>query len=207
MELKKALSLFIEADHLGQKTGDNEPSDQTLLMLGVVHRRLKKYDTAITYFQKLLERYDPAENPSAFATATHHLAWTYLNMGEGMAAHQLCVQAIKLYQNIEDPRGLSDAYEQLAMIHWAKGMKQKATDSLNESLKLRQEIGNQHGVASCLRHLGTIKIQTKDWLIGGKELIHSFLLYWKMEVLGRQRILAILRELLDWLIGKKKWTA
>jgi tetratricopeptide (TPR) repeat protein len=45
-DLDKALALYLEIDRRRQSTGVPEPSDHTLLMLGVVYRKKKDYERA-----------------------------------------------------------------------------------------------------------------------------------------------------------------
>jgi tetratricopeptide (TPR) repeat protein len=72
-DLDKALSLYLEIDRRRQCAGAPEPSDHTLLMLGVVYRKKKDYKCAAENLQRLLERGEEQRSRSTTATAAHHL--------------------------------------------------------------------------------------------------------------------------------------
>ncbi len=71
-DLDKALSLYLEIDRRRQYAGAREPSDHTLLMLGVVYRKKKDYERATEYLQRLLGRGEVQRSRSTTATAAHH---------------------------------------------------------------------------------------------------------------------------------------
>ncbi len=205
-ELDEALSLYRSVDQLRKQAGATETSDYILLMLGVVHRKKREYEQAITYLQSLLDRSEERRARGAAAAAAHHLAWVYLNLGDLEQARRLCGRAISLYERIGDTRGASDAYEQLGLIAYAEGGQEEALYHLERSLVIRRRLGNQHGMASSLRRLAVIHIRMGRLLTGARELWQSLALYRRLGVLTRHRIAAVLRELLDWTVGKQRWT-
>jgi len=205
-ELDKALSLYHEVDRIRRQAGATEASDHTLVMLGVTYRKKREYAEAARYLQKLLKRSEERRNPGPTATSAHHLAWVYLNQGDLVQARRLCGRAITLYEEIGDIRGASDAYEQLGLIALAEGQEDEAFLNLERSLNIRQGLGNQHGAASCLRHRAVVYLRTGRVLAGIRDLWESLALYWRLRVLSRQRFTAILRELLDWTVGRRRWT-
>lgn len=193
-ELDKALELYLEADHIYRQSGTHSSSDHTLLMLGVVYRRRGDYAQAIHSLQELLEHGKDQKNNSAIATASHHLAWIYLNQGNLTQAKTLGEKAKSLYQGIRDPRGESDADEQLGLIALAEGDKDKALNYLKRSLYMRRILGNRHGAASCLRRLALIYIRSGDFLRGIAFLVYGLFSYWRLGMLSRQRVRSILNE-------------
>jgi len=205
-EWDKALSLYRSVDRLRKQAGATETSDHTLLMLGVVHRKKREYEQAISYLQRLLERSERRHNQGATATAAHHLAWVYLNQGDLAQAQRLCGRAIALYEESGDTRGTSDAYEQLGLIACAEGRGEEALSHLKRSLAIRRQLGNQHGVASSLRRLAVVHLKMGHPLTGARELWQSLALYRRLGVLSYQQFIAILRELCDWIMGRRQWT-
>ena len=175
-------------------------------MLGVVHRKRGEYGRAIAHLRLLLERGEERHARGVVATAAHHLAWVYLNQGDLTQARRLCGRAITLYEEIGDTRGASDAYEQLGLIACAESKYKEAVHYLERSLAIRRQLGNRHGIASSLRHLAVVHFRTAHLLAGARELWQSLALYRRLGVLTRHRIAAILRELLDWTVGKQRWT-
>lgn len=205
-ELDEALAMYQQANQLRRKAGASERSDHILMMMGVVERKMGHYEKAEEYLRELLERGESAESKSTVATASHHLAWLYINQGNLSQARLYCRKAIVLYDKIQDPRGASDASEQLGLIALAEGKKEEAVTHLERSLDTRRTIGNQHGAASSLRHLALAHFKVGHPLKAGIELLQSLRLYWTLGVLTRQRIRSIGRELLEWIFGQQRWT-
>jgi len=159
-ELDEALSLCLEVGQLRRQAGANEPSDDTLLMLGVIYRKKRDYGQAIAYLKQLLERSEMQRNRGATAMAVHHLAWVYLNQGDLTHAWRLSGHAITLYEEIGDTRGASDTYEQLGLIALAEGRAGEAYSYLERSLAMRRQLGNRVGAASSLRRLAIVRFRT-----------------------------------------------
>lgn len=201
-ELDKALALYQEVDRLRRQAGAVEASNHTLLMLGVVHRKKEEYEQAAVYLQMLLERGKSQGNPGAMATAAHHLAWVRLDQADVSTARHLCGRAITLYEDIGDVRGLSDAYEQLGLIALSEGRKEEALSHLERSLHVRRQLGNQHGVASSLRRLAIVHLKMGHPLLAVQKLWQSLNTYWRLGVLSRQRLSAILREVIGGTVAR-----
>ena len=205
-ELDKALSLYHEVDRLRRQAGATEASDHTLLMLGVVYRRKKDYEQALTYLQRLLERSETRRNRGATATAAHHLAWVHLNQGDSLQARRLCGRAIALYEELGDTRGASDAYEQLGLIALTGEQRQEALSLLERSLVIRRQLGNQEGAASSLRRLAAAHIRMRHLTAAACDLWQSLSTYRRLGVLSRQRFIAIVGEFIGWTVGRRQWT-
>lgn len=193
-ELDTALALYLEADQIYRQSGIRSSSDHTLLMLGVVYRRAGDYAKSTNYLKELLSHGQYHKNNSAIATASHHLAWTYLNRGHLRQAKIVGEEARRLYQEIRDPRGESDADEQLGLIVLAEGDKQGALNYLKRSLYMRKKLGNQHRIASCQRRLALVHIQNGDLLKGVAYLIYGLFAYWRLGMLSQQRLRGIWNE-------------
>lgn len=204
-DLDKALSLYLDVDQLRRRVGTSEASDLTV-MLGVVYRKKRKYDLAAAYLQQVLDHGEAQHNRSDVATAAHHLAWMHLNRGDLTQARRLCGRAIELYEEIGNTRGASDAYEQLGLIVLAEGRRQEALVNLERSLVIRRQLGNQHGAASCLRHLAVVHLRMGHLITAVRYLGQSLIIYWRLGVLSRQRVAAVLWEFFDWTVGRRRWT-
>lgn len=204
-DLDKALSLYLEINRLRQNAGVSEPSDHTLLMLGVVYRRKKDYERASACLRRLLEGGEMLRSRSTTATAAHHLAWVYLSQGDLRQARSLCGQALALYREIGDERGLSDTYEQLGCIVLVAGQGREAIEHLKKSLFTRRQLHNQQGEASSLRHLAIAYLTMGHLATAFRHMWQSLLIYHRLGVLSRQRVFTMLRELLRWAVGRRRW--
>ncbi len=174
-------------------------------MLGVVYRKKEDYEHAAQYLQRLLERGEVQRSRGTTATAAHHLAWVYLSRGDLRQARSLCGRAIVLYEEIGDERGLSDAYEQLGCIVLAAGQGGEAVSHLQRSLFMRRQLHNQQGEASSLRHLAIAYLTLGQLGAAFRHLWRSLLIYHRLGVLSRQRMVSLLRELLTWAGGRRQW--
>jgi tetratricopeptide (TPR) repeat protein len=204
-DLDKALSLYLEIDRRRQYAGAREPSHHTLLMLGVVYRKKKDYERAVAYLGRLLECGEAQQSRSTTATAAHHLAWAYLSQGNLCQARSLCGRATVLYEEIGDERGLSDAYEQLGCIALAAGQGGEALLHLQRSLIVRRQLHNQQGEASSLRHLALAHLTMGHLGTALSHLWNCLLIYHRLGVLSRQRLINMFRELLTWAVGRRQW--
>jgi hypothetical protein len=193
-ELQRALALYQEAEALRRRFDLGGPSDHTLLMLGVVQRRLRHYPEAIKALTDLQRRGREQKNLSAEATASHHLAWVYFEQKEVDRARNLGMCAKALYEEIRDPRGSADADEQLGWIALTEKDFVSAQRYLERSLSVRQQLGNQQGIASSLCRLAKLSLSQGDCGLGLKRLGHSLALYWRLGALSYQRILSIARK-------------
>lgn len=192
---------YIEADKLYTQVEEYEitccgqPSSHTLLMIGVVSRRLKMNARAIAYLQELARRGMINHSPSELTTAMHHLAWVLIDQGDLQKAWEYGRIAARKYQEINDPRGTSDADEQLGEIAFLKGEYETSARYLKKAIQIRQKLTNKVGLASAYRRLSKTFFCQKKYLQGVLSLIISGLIYLRMGMLTKARIKRWLHEL------------
>jgi eukaryotic-like serine/threonine-protein kinase len=194
-EYQRALTLYEEVDAIRQRAHPDELSDHTLLMLGVVYRRLRDYDRAKATLERLVQWAEAKKSSGAKATGTHHLAWIYFDEGLLDEAERLGQEAKKLYATLNDPRGTSDADEQLGLIALARRNWHSAQAYLENSLTVREQLGNQHGMASSLRRLSRLHLKQGRLRTGLGYLGRCLTLYRRLGVLSYRRLVRILLEL------------
>lgn len=193
-ELDQALAMYQAVDRLRRQVDPTSPTDHTLLMLGVVYREKGNYHQAARYLSQLRQRGAAEGKRGVEATASHHLAWLYLKQNMVPEAYQLARRAKQLYLEISDPRGASDADEQLGLIALLKGDDKTAVVCFQQALETRQHLGNQQGVASCLRHLSNLYARQGNIRLGLYYLGRSILLYRRIGVLSRQRVVKMAKQ-------------
>lgn len=194
--LDRALELYLEIDRNYRKNVSNESSDHSLLMLGVVYRQKKSYQQAIFYLSELYRRGTKLNHLSVVATSAHHLAWTYLALGNTDEARRLCGQAIALYEEIQDPRGLSDSWEQIGAILLKQGRPKEALPYIKQSAEMRRFLGNYPGLVSSLRQEAFAFIMDGDYIRGLFLITKILFQYLRLGLLSRERIIAISKEFL-----------
>src|SRR5947209_1261451 len=86
-DLDKALSLYLEIDSQRQLAGTHEPSEHTLLMPGVFHRKQKASERAADYLQRE-------------GSSLRHLAIAYLSMGQLGATFRHAWQSLLIYHRL-----------------------------------------------------------------------------------------------------------
>ncbi len=192
----KALTLFRELADYEERNDTNGPSVHTLFMLGVMYRRVKKYELAIQELSSLIRRSEERRDRGTVATATHHLAWALFECSRLDEAEPLGRQAKEWYDRDEDLRGSSDADEQLGVFALARHDLASAQEHLQRSLSVRRQIGNWHGAASSLRRLTRCYLAQGDFRQGIASISASLTIYYRMGVLSRWRIVRIVQELL-----------
>ena len=166
----------------------SQPSDQTLLMMGVITRRLKNYSDSRKYLFQLLERAKTNQNRSAFGTASHHLAWTYFHEGVLQPARDYGILALHVYEDIHDPRGISDAYDQLATLETTLGNFIQGLEWFEIAASMRRQIGNQHGYASSLRNLARLYFRQKNYPKMILNLLKSLYQFARIGMLSAKRL-------------------
>jgi len=195
LEYRKALALYLEVDQYRRRADPDHLSEHTLLMLGVIYRRLKDHRKAEEYFNKVICIAEGEGNRGALATGLHHLAWVYFDQARLSEAKQLALRAKAIYEDICDPRGGSDVDEQLGRIATEECDLTSAQFFLERSLAVRERLGNEHGVASTLRRLSKFFLKRRNMWKSCKYLLRSLWLYHRLGMLSHQRILGIVRDL------------
>jgi tetratricopeptide (TPR) repeat protein len=204
--LDHSLSLYLKVDELQQSFSNDKPTNYILFMLGVVYRKKGNYEEAAKLLGELLNRGIERSEQSTIATASHHLAWVYLNQGNIYKAEQFGTRAKEIYSSISNIRGVSDADEQLGMVAFANGEMDEALCYLEQSLIIRRQIGNHHGVASSLRHIGTINYCRTRYISGIINLLRSLYIYWQLGVLSCHRLISMAKEFMIWVRRHETWT-
>lgn len=111
-----------------------------------------------------------------------------------------------LYSDIGDGRGLSDALEQQGMLDLAAGELNPSLEALQRSHELSVELGNRHGAASSLRHLALVHLRRGERRAAVATMWQSLSLYRRLGMLGRRRLGALARELVEWTTRRGRWT-
>jgi tetratricopeptide (TPR) repeat protein len=194
-EHKKALRLYLEVDELRKRANPDMPSHHSLLMLGVVYRRLGDYGKSRQLLSELIQHGKSQKDRGAVATGKHHLAWTYFDLQEWETARKLGLEAKEIYEELRDTRGSSDADEQLGLISLAQRDFAASEVFLTRSLLVREQLGNQHGAASALRRLAKLHLAQRHFFLAFQILHRSLSLYHQLGILSCRRFFAIISGL------------
>jgi Predicted N-acetylglucosaminyl transferase len=169
-------------------TASGAPSPHTLLMMGVISRRLKQQEKAIRYLHELAELGLENHSRSDLATGLHHLAWVLIDQGQLAQAWAYGEAARKIYIEIDDPRGVSDADEQLGEIAALQGQYTISQGYFQNVVRERRRLENKVGLASASRRLSKVLFKQKRVFSGVFYLIYSTMLYARLGMLTRERL-------------------
>ena len=166
-------------------------------MMGVVSRRLKSFTIAIDYLNQLFQRAQTNQLKGAYATAAHHMAWTYLDLGDLGQSRKFGELARVTYEEIQDPRGASDADEQLGLIAMAMKQYEESRLRLEWSATVRKQLGNMQGYASSLRRLAKLNFLQARLISGVIFLSRSLYIYYKIGMLPIGRVYKIVHDMFN----------
>jgi tetratricopeptide (TPR) repeat protein len=169
-------------------------SDHTVLMMGIVSRRVNKLARADSYFQALIASDEAQRSISTVATALHHLAWLRMDQGLYDQAEPLARLSYHYYLEIKDPRGASDVEEQLGELLRRIGDVQESIPYLRHCIKVRENLQNKVGIASASRRLSKSYKLGKQYLHWAWYLGKSFYLYVRLHMMTFTRIKRWLRQ-------------
>jgi tetratricopeptide (TPR) repeat protein len=203
-DMVRAEQGYRELVQLGEQVQSNVIQQISLLMLGVLYRKERRYKQAEDFLLASIEASKHEEGHTAWAN--QHLGWLYLNRGRLSEARKAAEQSTNWYEKINHIRGVSDCYELRGMVSLAEGNLDSAEVDLERSLQIRRNIGNLHGAASNIRRLGIINFRRGKVIRGLRYIRESFGIYKSLNILTLQRVIAVIRETLAWTIGKDRWT-
>lgn len=195
--IDKALEMYLEIEQRQSEIDEDRPVSNTLLMIGVTYRQKGDYEKAFFYLSELYDFGERNNELSVIATAAHHIAWTYLALGQVHYARRLCGQAITLYEKSLDRRGLSDAYEQLGAILIEEKKINDASQVLVKSIEIRQQIGNLPGVVSSMRRLALVDLMNRKYPSAISSVIKILFHYQQMNMLSRYRVARLIYDFVD----------
>jgi tetratricopeptide (TPR) repeat protein len=196
--LRRALKVYEQVEAMRREVNVPllEDHAHTLLMLGVIHRKLHYFGVAEQYFNVLLTFLETNQLAGSIATALHHLAWVYLNQGRFEDAERCCQASLQRYTEMYDGRGLGDAYEQAGMIQYRQLQTGAALDLLEKALQLRLSMGNRQGAANNLKCLAQVHLAAGHFQQGLGYFAQSITLYRELRILTIPRAMKLASDLI-----------
>ncbi|WP_430972222.1 tetratricopeptide repeat-containing sensor histidine kinase [Sunxiuqinia rutila] len=160
---KLAIEHLIAAQKLLTSTDAIDLRFSILNNLGMVHRKMKNYDVALSYFSQLEENYffqlTPLQRFSLF-----------MNQGNVYAVQRKYdkTEALysKAYQEIkkaDHPANLASITYNLGALYYRQKRYQQAEDYINQSLEAYMTIGDQTQIERCYRVLGAIQVDQDQY--------------------------------------------
>lgn len=203
---KDGLAMYSKVSEMRKESGDYYKLISPLVHRGIILRRMKFYDEAISCLMEAQSRAQDFQDQNGIIWSAHHLGWVFLNCQKLALAEFQCKKALEGYKLRGDQRGISDSYEQMALIYLAKDEIFEAEKNIQLAINIRRNIGNQHGIASCTMSLALIAWHKRHYWEFFKYLALGFQGYYKIGVLNRIRLFRILNLSYVWTLGKRNWT-
>jgi tetratricopeptide (TPR) repeat protein len=142
-----------------------EVADIYLLGAGVYHRQAKNEQSSL-WCQKVREiasQIDTHEGHRALAQAYYLEGAVLHRIGDLARSVELCMESLKIYQEIGDVVGEARAYNNLSNAYADLGQWEEAMDALQKSLEINQRIGNVFEQGNVANNLAYIHLERGEW--------------------------------------------
>lgn len=203
---EKAMELYSTVICLREELGIFHKTISPLAHQGIISRKIGNYHQAKFFLEKAKNQATEIGNESQVIWVNHHLAYVLLNQGHPDMAKDLCKFSMDGYQKFDNQWGLSDCYEQMGFICLAQKNLRESQEYFESSLNVRSRINNRHGQASSTMDLALIFWNQGNFLSSISYCLRGFCLYYKIGILNQTRLCRILKLLLVWTFGNKKYT-
>ncbi|MFJ4782137.1 AfsR/SARP family transcriptional regulator [Streptomyces sp. NPDC088794] len=157
-----ALVVYAHAGRAAREANDIEGEADVLTCLGVIQRRLARYEAAATHHQQALALYRRIGNRTGEARNLTNQGVLHELRGQYRQALDCHGQAVTLFRQTGDPGGQADALNNLGIIHELLHEYEAAADNHRQALALYQEAGHVFGEASALGNLGIVQNRLGD---------------------------------------------
>ncbi|MGQ7868535.1 tetratricopeptide repeat-containing sensor histidine kinase [Sunxiuqinia sp. sy24] len=160
---KLAIEHLIAAQKLLTNTDTIDLHFNILNSLGMVHRKMKNYDLALSYFNQLEENF-------FFQLTPIQRFRLYTNQGNVYAVQRDYDKTEALYskayheiQKINHPAHLASITYNLGALYYRQKRYQQAEEHITQSLKASFKIGDQTQIELCYRVLGAIQMDQDQY--------------------------------------------
>ncbi len=142
--------------------GNNTLTTQ-LMLLGEVYTKSKKYDKALSTYEKALKIYEQMESNSDKALCLAHMGEVSLHRNDLSKANDFFKLAIKECEIKNDTKGLIDVYKTIGYIYFGLDMPGNTLEYLNQGLILSKENKLTDKYLELLLKIGEISINTQNY--------------------------------------------
>ncbi|TDI46078.1 MAG: tetratricopeptide repeat protein [Acidobacteria bacterium] len=153
----------IPALHHALESGDFEKDLEALGMihsiLGVAHRTLSDYESAISELQKSLSYRRAAENDRGVTATYTNLAGIYATLGRVQEARELLQEGLAIAKSTDNSTMESFALVNLGEVNQGAGDLREALANYSESLEIEWERGEHTELADRLNVIGSVYSQ------------------------------------------------
>lgn len=146
-----ALSLRL-AEKLNYSTGIIRCYDG----VGVIHRNLSNYSTALLYHRKALELAEEAGNLKLKMQALNNIGVVYRRLDESKLAIEFHMQALKIAEKLNDLRNTCISLNSIGNIYVAQGQYKQALTFFRRALDIETQLNNYWGISINFQNIGVV---------------------------------------------------
>ncbi|KOH45772.1 ATP-binding protein [Sunxiuqinia dokdonensis] len=158
-----AINHLIEAQRLLQDTDSMDLRFAIFNYLGITHRKMKDYTSALNYFNYLEENYlyqlDPGQRFNLFMNKGN----VYAVQRDYDKTEALFNKAYHEIQQIDHPANLALITYNLGALYYRQKRYPEAEEHIRRSLEANLKIGDHVKIERCYRVLGSIKIDQDNY--------------------------------------------
>lgn len=136
-----------EAARYANRGGHKRLEGASVNMLGLCHRNLGEYDSAMTAFQTAERLFLASNSQSGYGNARNNYAMTLFYIGEYEKANILLLDVIKEATDQKQYKVLCNAHQNLGIMHNSQQRYQKALDNFILAEKYHKLGGDEGGAA------------------------------------------------------------
>lgn len=155
-DLPNAKKYNTELGNLALQYGDKQTAGVAYNTLGLVFQKTAKYDSALIYYQKAIDKFDVVKAKKNKARAMVNVGIIYKNIGFYKDAVEITLNAINTIEAEEDTTTLASAYNNIGISLKELRNYKEAEYYLKKALKIRSEQRDTIAEAGVLNNLGNV---------------------------------------------------
>ena len=152
--LNDALDYFTRALSVREEQG--VPAADVLNHLGITHRRLGDFESALEYYQEVVEIATETEDKEELAAANSNIGVVYIYAGRPSRSIRYFERAKKQFEEIGDTDGVLDATINLASGHFEMQDYESAETLVTEALVLARQLEDELGESTTRILVGNV---------------------------------------------------
>jgi signal transduction histidine kinase len=152
----EARRIFNVAMNLANKLNHAEGTIGLYDAIGVIHRNLSYYNTALVYHRKALEMAETSGNLKLKMKALNNIGVVYRRIDESKLAIDFHMDALKIAEKLNDPRNTCISLNSIGNIYVALGQYKQALTFFRRALVIETQQKNYWGISINLQNIGVV---------------------------------------------------
>lgn len=160
----KAISRFLSSTRIYDKMGVTDGVEYANVQnnIGLVYKRLEKFNKALAYLEKALDLYQKIDNKYQMAQALNNIGNVYDNLGKPGKAINLQQQAYDINKSINNKRGMASNMNNMGIAYTSLSQYHKALEYLNQTKSIYEELGDLVNLGIVHSYLGECYLNLVD---------------------------------------------